>query len=78
MDFVRRTLETRLKVGHLISGEVRRADVCFRWGGDEFVLLLPELGLERAEQVSTVRTRGTRPCSMPMAGLLFTLAADVR
>jgi diguanylate cyclase (GGDEF)-like protein len=30
---------------------VRRPDSCYRWGGDEFAILLPETALEDAERV---------------------------
>jgi diguanylate cyclase (GGDEF)-like protein len=38
-------------VGHLARETVRRSDVACRRGGDEFVVLLPECGLDGADQV---------------------------
>jgi diguanylate cyclase (GGDEF)-like protein len=35
-----------------IAGEVRRPDACFRWGGDEFAILLDEADLRGAVQVA--------------------------
>lgn len=29
-------------VASALAGETRRSDLCFRWGGDEFVMLLPD------------------------------------
>lgn len=37
-------------VGHLIKQQTRQADLLFRWGGEEFLLLLPACGLRQAEQ----------------------------
>lgn len=43
------------KLGTLLQGEVRRSDVACRFGGEEFVIVMPgaplEKGLERAEQL---------------------------
>jgi two-component system cell cycle response regulator len=39
-------------VGRLLGGTVRTCDVVARWGGEEFVLLLPSTGLEGAEQMA--------------------------
>lgn len=37
-------------VGSLIKAQTRQADLLFRWGGEEFLLLLPACGLHQAEQ----------------------------
>jgi GGDEF domain-containing protein len=39
-------------VADAITNEVRQPDTCFRWGGDEFALLLPDARLEGAERVA--------------------------
>jgi diguanylate cyclase (GGDEF)-like protein len=43
------------KMGHLLMGQVRGGDIACRFGGEEFILILPEASLdtarERAEQV---------------------------
>jgi diguanylate cyclase (GGDEF)-like protein len=39
-------------VAEAITNEVRQPDVCFRWGGDEFALLLPDARLAGAERVA--------------------------
>lgn len=41
-----------IAVADAIIDVVRRADICFRWGGDEFVLLLPEVLRDGAETVA--------------------------
>jgi two-component system cell cycle response regulator len=39
-------------LGRLLSAAVRTCDIVARWGGEEFVLVLPSTGLEGAEQVA--------------------------
>ena len=39
-------------VAAVMRDVVRTPDSCFRWGGDEFVILLPEAGLVEAEEVA--------------------------
>ncbi|MFZ0281390.1 MAG: diguanylate cyclase, partial [Bacteroidales bacterium] len=43
--------------GHFIKDNIRKEDVICRWGGEEFVLILPgaslNAGLERAEEIRT-------------------------
>jgi diguanylate cyclase (GGDEF)-like protein len=53
------------------SSELRDVDPCFRWGGDEFVALLPDTTLEVARQVAVRVTSGvaaacTRPDGLPV------------
>src|SRR4051794_7224288 len=40
------------RVAVAIAGEVRTPDACFRWGGDEFAVVLGEADLRGAEQVA--------------------------
>jgi two-component system cell cycle response regulator len=44
-------------VGKLLSGAVRTCDIVARWGGEEFVIVLPSTALEGAEEVAE-RIRG--------------------
>ena len=53
------------------TGAVRVPDPCFRWGGDEFVALLPGADIETAREVAervsaTVRATCTRPDGRPV------------
>ncbi len=36
------------KIGILLQDNIRKADSAIRWGGEEFVLFLPEIGLDNA------------------------------
>lgn len=50
------------KLGESLQSEIRRSDVACRFGGEEFVIVMPgapiEKGLERAEQLRTVFETG--------------------
>ena len=59
------------EVAHAISGELRAAERCFRWGGDEFVLVLPETSQKEADKaggrlVSRVRDACCAPDGRPL------------
>ena len=59
------------QVAGTLEGAIRTIDSCFRWGGDEFVVLLPETDHQGAERAAQ-RIRGaiavtcTRPDGSPM------------
>jgi len=40
------------RVGHILEQNCRRSDVVARYGGDEFVILMPETSLEQAGQLA--------------------------
>jgi diguanylate cyclase (GGDEF)-like protein len=40
------------RVADALRGTVRGPDACFRWGGDEFALVLPSTGREAADRVA--------------------------
>ena len=53
-------------VSTVLRDVVRRPDVCFRWGGDEFVVLLPDASLAEAQLVAErLRTQIAERCSDP-------------
>ena len=40
--------EVLVQVSSLLKDKIRKVDFCFRWGGEEFVILLTETGYEEA------------------------------
>jgi diguanylate cyclase (GGDEF)-like protein/putative nucleotidyltransferase with HDIG domain len=40
------------RVGHILEQNCRRSDVVARYGGDEFVILMPETSMEQARQLA--------------------------
>jgi len=45
------------RVGHILETNCRRSDVVARYGGDEFVILMPETSMEHARQLA-MKLRG--------------------
>jgi len=45
------------RVGHILEQNCRRSDVVARYGGDEFVILMPETSVEQARQLA-LKLRG--------------------
>lgn len=41
-----------VEVARGLKGSIRSEDVCARWGGDEFLILLPETGIQGAQAVA--------------------------
>jgi diguanylate cyclase (GGDEF)-like protein/putative nucleotidyltransferase with HDIG domain len=41
------------RVGHILETNCRRSDVVSRYGGDEFVILMPETNMEHARQLAS-------------------------
>ena len=41
------------RVGHILETNCRRSDIVARYGGDEFVILMPETNIEQALQLAT-------------------------
>jgi diguanylate cyclase (GGDEF)-like protein len=76
--------------GHLVGSELlalagrrlqelsRRQDQCFRYGGDEFVLLMPETGSHEALALAGVVLRGLMETRFAMKnGLRLTVSASI-
>jgi len=40
------------EIADLMRAQLRQSDVCIRWGGDEFILLLPNTGIEEAKMLA--------------------------
>jgi len=64
-------------VAQLIQGKLRKSDRIFRYGGDEFVVTLPETGAEGALRVAHRLRRALRSHRFLAAdGLAVTLTAS--
>jgi diguanylate cyclase (GGDEF)-like protein len=60
------------EVASVLRAQLRRPDRCFRWGGDEFVALLPDTSIAFAERaavrvVEALREHSRRPDGEPLA-----------
>jgi two-component system cell cycle response regulator len=68
-------------VGHALRAEIRETDVAFRYGGDEFVALLPHAergnGLAFADRLLG-RVRALRPCGVPVSVSIGVAASSQR
>lgn len=52
-------------IGHYLELEIRRSDIAARYGGDEFVIILPQSGAEVAEAVAERLVRSVGRLSPP-------------
>ncbi|WP_272477674.1 GGDEF domain-containing protein [Baekduia alba] len=69
--------EILTSVAWTMKDVVRAPDSCFRWGGDEFVVLLSDVGLAAAEEVAdrittTIASRCSTPDATPVSLTLGT------
>lgn len=51
-----------------ISSAIRKSDIFARWGGEEFAILLPETGLEKATQIASKLRLITETSVIPRIG----------
>jgi two-component system cell cycle response regulator len=66
-------------VGEAVRREIRETDVAFRYGGDEFVVLLPHTGMADAMAFSDRllgRIRKLRPCDIGVSASIGVAAYD--
>ena len=59
--------DTLRKVAQSLTAALRLSDLCYRWGGDEFVAVLPECAFGEASDIAT-RVRETVAAVLPHAG----------
>lgn len=66
-------------VGELIRSSVRRSDLCCRWGGEEFVVMLPDTPLDDALMVGEKLRLAiaTRPVTVPSGDFSVTASVGV-
>jgi two-component system cell cycle response regulator len=66
-------------LGEALRAEIRETDVAFRYGGDEFVVLLPHTTLDEGVTFSErliARIRGLRPCDIVVSVSIGVAASD--
>jgi diguanylate cyclase (GGDEF)-like protein len=66
-------------VGEAVRHEIRETDVAFRYGGDEFVVLLPHTGMADALAFADRllgRIRKLRPCDIVVSASIGAAAYD--
>lgn len=56
------------QVASSLRGQLRSEDVCARWGGEEFMILLPETGIEQALVVGNKLADNIRELHVPWDG----------
>jgi diguanylate cyclase (GGDEF)-like protein len=56
------------KIGRAIASQLRETDLAARWGGEEFLVLLPNTGLEAAQICADRIRRGVAALAMPYGG----------
>jgi diguanylate cyclase (GGDEF)-like protein len=61
------------------ASAIRREDTCARWGGEEFLFLLPEASAGEAEAMARKLLEAARSLAVPYRGALLrcTLSAGV-
>ncbi|QNI04322.1 diguanylate cyclase [Halomonas sp. SH5A2] len=57
-----------VELANLLKGNLRQADYCARWGGEEFMLLTPETPLENAVHLADKIRRVINTASFPVSG----------
>ncbi len=60
------------KVAKVVKKHIRRTDIFARWGGEEFVLLLPQTDLEGTRKVAEKLRRALEEVEIPPFGLKIT------
>jgi diguanylate cyclase (GGDEF)-like protein len=69
--------EVLRQVSSLLSKQIRKIDVVCRYGGEEFVILLPQTGLEQALHVADKLRRAIEEWQFPGVPRTLTISAGV-
>lgn len=69
-----------VEVARVLRGGMRSEDLCSRWGGDEFLILLPETGLEGARAVAEklLEAVGMTEFRAPRPGIRLTASIGIK
>lgn len=57
-----------VELAHLLKRNLRKADCCARWGGEEFMLLAPETSLEQAVRLANKIRDAIKHTAFPIQG----------
>ncbi|MFB9868870.1 GGDEF domain-containing protein [Vreelandella sulfidaeris] len=57
-----------VKLAHLLKSNLRKADSCARWGGEEFMLLAPETTLDQAVRLADKIRNAIKHAVFPIEG----------
>jgi len=57
-----------IELAHLLKRNLRKADCCARWGGEEFMLLAPETSLEQAVRLADKIRAAISHTAFPIKG----------
>ncbi len=60
--------EVLIELAHLLKRNLRKADCCARWGGEEFMLLAPETSLEQAVRLADKIRGAIKHTAFPIQG----------
>ncbi|QDF99010.1 hypothetical protein CJ010_21955 [Azoarcus sp. DD4] len=66
-----------VEVGATLAGVCRGGDLCARWGGEEFIILLPETGVEQAMHLAERLRRRIESLVVHEAGQRVPLSASM-
>lgn len=65
------------RVAQLVSGDLREFDVFARWGGEEFVALLPGINVEQGMETAERLRRLVERASVPQLGGALTISCGI-
>lgn len=57
-----------VELSHLLKSNLRKADCCARWGGEEFMLLAPETSLDQAVRLADKICNAIKHTAFPIDG----------
>ena len=61
----------------VIQEQIRRSDVAFRYGGEEFLVILPEISLENAKQRAEQLRQAIDALEIPFNGKTIHINASI-